>query len=65
MLISVDGEPVNSAAELQEKISRYRPGDDVKVVVKRNGEKKPFTVTLRNKHGDTQIVRDNISVSRS
>ncbi len=62
VLISVDGEPVNSAAQLQEKISRYRPGDDVKVVVKRNGEKKPFTVTLRNKHGDTQIVRDNISV---
>ncbi len=62
VLLSIDGEPVNSAAELQEKISRYRPGDDVKVVVKRDGEKKPFTVTLRNKHGDTQIVRDNISV---
>ena len=62
VIISIGGEKVNSSAELQEKISQYRPGDDVKVVVLRNGEKKQFTVTLRNKHGDTQIVRDNKSV---
>ncbi len=57
VIISVAGERVNSSAELQEKISRYRPGDDVKIVVKRDGDRKPFTITLRNKYGDTQIVR--------
>lgn len=62
VIISVGGEKVGSSAELQEKISQYRPGDDVKIVVLRNGQKKQFTVTLRNKHGDTQIVRDNKSV---
>jgi Do/DeqQ family serine protease len=62
VIISVEGVHVNSPSELQEKVSQYRPGDDVKVVVKRNGEKKQFSVTLRNKHGDTQIVRDNITV---
>ncbi len=62
VIISVAGSEVNSAAELQEKISQYRPGDDVKISVKRNGEKKQFTVTLRNRHGDTQIVRDNVTV---
>ncbi|MFW6327257.1 MAG: Do family serine endopeptidase [Bacteroidota bacterium] len=62
IIISIDGTAVNSPAELQEKVSQYRPGDDVKVVVKRNGNKKQFNVTLRNKHGDTQIVRDNITV---
>lgn len=62
VIISVAGDRVNSAAELQEKVSQYRPGDDVKVIVKRDGDKKQFTVTLRNKHGDTQIVRDNITV---
>ena len=61
VIISVGGEKVNSSAELQEKISQYRPGEDVKVIVLRDGEKKQFTVTLRNKHGDTQIVRDNKS----
>lgn len=62
VIISVDGTAVNSPAQLQEKVSQYRPGDDVKVVVKRNGDKKQFNVTLRNKHGDTQIVRDNVTV---
>jgi serine protease Do len=58
VILRVGGEPVNSAAELQEKISQFRPGDDVKILVKRNGDRKQFSVTLRNKHGDTQIVRD-------
>ena len=62
VIISVEGGRVNSAAELQEKISQFRPGDDVKIVVKRDGDRKQFNVTLRNKHGDTQIVRDNITV---
>lgn len=62
VIISVGGEKTKTAAELQEKISQYRPGDDVDVVVIRDKEKKQFSVTLRNKHGDTQIVRDNISV---
>jgi len=62
VILSVDGDMLNSSAELKEKVSQYRPGDDVKVVVKRKGDRKQFTVTLRNKHGDTQIVRDNITV---
>ena len=61
VILNVAGEPVNSAAELQEKVSRFRPGEDVKIVIKRKNDKKQFTVTLRNKHGDTQIVRDNVT----
>lgn len=64
VIISVDGVPVNSTAELQEQISKHRPGDKVTVVIKRDNKKKPFNVTLRNKHGDTDIVKgenpDNI-----
>jgi Do/DeqQ family serine protease len=62
VIIQVEGEPIKNTAQLQEKISQYRPGDKVKVIVIRDNEKKPFTVTLRNKHGDTEIVRDNLSV---
>ena len=53
---------MKTSAELQEKVSQYRPGDDVDIVVLRDNKKKQFKVTLRNKHGDTQIVRDNITV---
>jgi len=62
VIIFVEGEKTKTSAELQEKISQYRPGDDVKVIVLRDNEKKQFTVTLRNRHGDTEIVRDNITV---
>jgi S1-C subfamily serine protease len=62
VIIQVEGESIKNTAQLQEKISQYRPGDKVKVIVIRDNEKKPFTVTLRNKHGDTEIVRDNASV---
>ncbi|VAW14237.1 HtrA protease/chaperone protein [hydrothermal vent metagenome] len=62
VILAVEGNKVNSTAELQEAISQFRPGEDVTIVVKRNNSKKQFTVTLRNKHGDTQIVRDQLSV---
>jgi S1-C subfamily serine protease len=62
VIISVAGDEVNTSAELQEKVSQYRPGDDVKIVVLRDGKRKQFTVTLRNKHGDTQILRDKSRV---
>ena len=62
VIINVDKTPVKNSAELQEKLSQFRPGDDVRVVVIRDGKEKQFTLTLRNKYGDTQIVRDNIRV---
>ncbi|MDR2911502.1 MAG: Do family serine endopeptidase [Bacteroidales bacterium] len=58
VIISVADTKVKNSSELQEKISQFRPGDDVKIVVLRNGEEKQFTLTLRNKYGDTQVVRD-------
>lgn len=62
VIIKVGNKDVKNSAELQETVSQYRPGDDVKIIVIRDNEKKQFNVTLRNRHGDTQIVRDNISV---
>ncbi len=57
IIISIDGVNVNSTAELQEQISKHRPGDKISVEIKRYNKKKPFNVTLRNKHGDTDIVK--------
>ncbi len=62
VIVSIQGDPVKTSAELQERISQYRPGDDVKVAVLRDNKEKQFSVTLRNKHGDTQIVRDRDAV---
>lgn len=57
VILSVDNVDVNSTAELQEQIGQHRPGDKVTILVKRDNKKKQFNVTLRNKHGDTKIVK--------
>ena len=61
VIISVNGDKVKNTTELQEKVSQFRPGDNVNVVVLRNGNERQFTLTLRNKDGNTQIVREQAS----
>lgn len=57
VILNIDGVNVNSTAQLQEQISKRRPGDVVKVLIKRDGKPKQINVTLRNMHGDTEIVK--------
>jgi Do/DeqQ family serine protease len=57
VIISIDEERVNSPAELQEAISKYRPGQEVKVILKRDGKLKQFDIVLRNLDGSTEIIK--------
>ena len=59
VILDIQGKEVNTSAELQESISQFHPGDLVNVKVKRNNSEKLFTVKLRNKLGDTGIVRES------
>lgn len=59
IIISIDDVRVNSSAELQELISKYRPGQEVKVIVRRDGKLKQFDLILRNLEGSTEIVKKN------
>lgn len=56
VIIEVNGVKVNSKSELLEMIGRQRPGDKVKLVVDRSGREKPYTVTLLNAKGNTDVV---------
>lgn len=47
---------VNNVPELQEQISRYRPGDKVNVTLKRNNQEKIMNLVLKNKNGNTNVV---------
>lgn len=49
--------PINSTPQLQEQIGLFRPGDNVKVTVIRDGIEKQFALQLRNQNGATEIVR--------
>ncbi len=57
IIVSVNGDVVNSVPELQEKIGRFRPGDNVQLEIFRNKKTQPFTVTLRNIHGGTELAQ--------
>ena len=57
VILSIDDTRVNSSPKLQETVSQYRPGEEVKVLVKRNGSLKQFDVVLRNLEGSTEVVK--------
>jgi serine protease Do len=46
---------VKNVPQLQEQVSRYRPGDKVKVTVWRDGKQQIVDVTLRNRSGKPQL----------
>jgi len=48
---------IKSTPELQEQISRYRPGEEVKVTVNRDGDMKELAMVLKNKNGETGIIK--------
>ena len=56
VILDVDGVKITEPSTLQEQIAKRRPNDTVKLSVKRDGEVKQFTVTLRNKAGKTELM---------
>lgn len=57
VIIAINGAKVKSVNDLQEQVSKYRPGDKVEVTVDRNGTTKTFNVELRNAQGNTSVVK--------
>jgi serine protease Do len=57
IILSVDGQPVNSSSELLEVIGQHSPGDKVNLDVSRDGKEATYSVKLRNKEGNTQVVK--------
>jgi len=58
----IDGNPVNSGAELQELVSRHKPGDKVPVTYLRNGTEINVVVTLKNKAGNYEVVKADAAI---
>lgn len=62
VIISVNDNKVKSVSELQEQISRYRPGDEIEIGYIRDGKNKTAEVRLKNSLGNTEIVKnDNLA----
>lgn len=59
VITMVNDVKVRSVSELQEQVSRYRPGDKVKITVQRGSDKKVITVDLKNRQGNTDLVKNS------
>ncbi|HSO77743.1 MAG TPA: PDZ domain-containing protein, partial [Bacteroidales bacterium] len=61
VVVGINGVPVETTADLQEKVSRYRPGDKIEVSYLRKGKPGNVNVTLRNIDGGTGVVAQGSS----
>jgi serine protease Do len=48
---------INSSSELQEQVSRYKPGDKINITYVRDGKENTVSVTLKNKAGNYEVVK--------
>jgi serine protease Do len=54
---SINEVAVNTQAQLQEQVARFRPGDKIRVAYMRGADAKTTTVTLRNTSGTTSVIK--------
>ncbi len=59
IILFIGQNPVNSSSELQEQLSKYRPGDEIDVTIDRRGNIRNFHLILKNIRGNTDIIQSN------
>jgi serine protease Do len=57
VITRVNDVPINTSAQLQEQVARYRPGDRIKVTYMRGDDENTLNTVLRNRLGDTKVVK--------
>lgn len=57
VIIEVNSVAIHAMPELQEQISKFRPGEKVTVTFVRKNKKHTATATLRNRQGGTEIAK--------
>ncbi len=56
VITQIDGRNITQSSELQEMVARHRPGDEVSMVIDRNGKRMDRTATLQTIEGTTEVV---------
>lgn len=63
VIVAINDVKIRTGSALQEQISKYRPGDKVKVTVDRYGKTQHYTIELRNSQGNTEVVKSKGDVA--
>lgn len=61
VIVKIDGVETKATSKLMEIVGRKRPGETLQVTVNRDGANKEFTVTLKNKDGNTSILKGEVA----
>ncbi len=56
VVTQIDGRTITQSSELQEMVARHRPGDEVSMVIDRDGKRMDRTATLQTIEGTTKVV---------
>lgn len=58
IVLSIDGQEVNSSSELMSKVAQHRPGNTIHIRVFAKGLIKDYDITLRNVNGNTKVLSE-------
>lgn len=65
VIVSVNDREVNTSSQLQAAVGTLRPGDEVNMIIMRDGTEKSLTAVLRNQQGNTDIVKKEEVVNKT
>lgn len=58
VITKLDGKKLHKFTDLQEALSKHRPGDKVQLTIVRDKKEKEVTITLKNAQGNTKVVKN-------
>ena len=58
VIIKMDGKKLHKFTDLQEALSKHRPGDKVQLTIVRDKKEKEVTISLKNAQGNTKVVKN-------
>ena len=56
VIVKIDGRDIKNNTDVIGYVGQKRPGDKIKMTVNRGGEEKTFTITLKNREGNTEFI---------
>ncbi len=70
VVVELEGQPISDWNEFRNRVAMYKPGSEVRIVVIRDGKRKPLTVTLDKRPdgefavgGGSQAVQDTLGMT--
>jgi serine protease Do len=57
VIVKMEGQPLDSDAQMREIVGRRRPGDVVNITINRGGTEKEVKLELRNRNGGRDVIK--------